>query len=436
VDGAGRRVDAGTRETHRDAGDAQVTAPYRGPVSAEAPSPTLAAFRRARAAQDAAMQRARPLSLILLAFVLLSAFRSHPGPGLQGAPLGILAALAAAAVAVLVLLGPFRLPVPARWGLTALLLAGSAVLIWLQPDGPGVFGMLAGAGIAARQLAGARGIAIVAAAAVFTGVASLFTTANHSALWLVLVWLGIAAVYSAVRSSRRVQQGDDEVERLLAELDRSRDAEVRAAALAERQRLAREMHDVLAHSLSGLAVQLEGARLLAAQDPADPRLAGTIDRAQHLARSGLEESREAIGMLRGDDLPGPDRLAALAAGFGRDSGVPCAFTVTGSERELDPATKLALYRVAQEALTNIRRHAHPERAEISLGYLADGLRLTVEDFGPGDGEAAADACPAAAPAQSRGYGLTGMAERAELLGGTLTAGPSGTGFTVELWIPR
>jgi signal transduction histidine kinase len=409
-------------------------------VSAEAPSPTLAAFRRARAAQDAAMQRARPLSLILLAFVLLSAFRSHPGPGLQGAPLGVLAALAAAAVAVLVLLGPFRLPVSARWALTALLLAGSAVLIWLQPDGPGVFGMLAGAGIAARQLAGARGIAIVAAAAVFTGVASLFTTANHSALWLVLVWLGIAAVYSAVRSSRRVRQGDDEMERLLAELERSRDAEVRAAALAERQRLAREMHDVLAHSLSGLAVQLEGARLLAAQGPADPRLAGTIDRAHHLARSGLEESREAIGMLRGDDLPGPERLAALAAGFERDSGVPCAFTVTGSERELDSATKLALYRVAQEALTNIRRHAHPDRAEIRLGYLSGGLRLAVEDFGPGPvggyGGAAADARPAAAPAQSRGYGLTGMAERAELLGGTLTAGPSGTGFTVELWIPR
>ena len=388
------------------------------------------------------MQRARPLSLVLLGFLLFSTFRSRPGPGLHGEALAVSAAVAACAVAVAGLLGPFRMPVAARYVLLALLLSGSGALVLLQPNGPGVFGMLAAVGIAARQVTGRAGIAVVAAAAAFLGVSGLFT--HRSPLSLVLAWLGLVAVYSAVRSGRRVQQGDDEVERLLTELDHSRDAQVRAAALGERQRLAREMHDVLAHSLSGLVVQLEGARLLAARDPADPRLAVTVDRAHHLARSGLDEARWAIGMLRGDELPGPERLAELAAAFERDSGVPCAFTVAGGQRDLDSAARLALYRVAQEALTNIRKHAHPERAEVRLSYQPDGLRLTVQDFGPGDGGAAPAAgdAPAAdgrsrnVPPPAGGYGLAGMAERAELLGGTLTAGPSGGGFTVGLWIPR
>jgi signal transduction histidine kinase len=409
-------------------------------VSAEASSPTLAAFRQARARQDAALQRARPLTVILLGLVLFTALHSHPAPGLSGAPLAISASLAAAAAGVAGLLGPFRVSVPARWVLLMLVLGGSAALVWLQPDGPGFYGMLAGVALVARFAAGRRGAVVVVAAAVFVGLANVLASGHKPASWVVLGWLGLAAVYSSVWSARRARQGDDEVERLLVELDRNRDAQVQAAALAERQRLAREMHDVLAHSLSGLAVQLEGARLLAAQDPGDPRLAGAIDRAHHLARSGLEEARRAIGMLRDDELPGPERLAELAAGFGRDSGVPCAFTVTGEQRDLDSATRLALYRVAQEALTNIREHAHPQRAEIRLDYQPDSLRLTVADFGPGDGTAARGSgrpcTPGSVPAPHGGYGLTGMAERAELLGGTLTAGPSGNGFTVELWIPR
>ena len=163
-------------------------------------------------------------------------------------------------------------------------------------------------------------------------------------------------------------------------MEESRDAELRAAALSERQRLAREMHDVLAHSLSGLVVQLEGARLLALSDPADGRLAATIDRAHQLARSGLDEARRAISMLRDDELPGPDKLAALARSFQADTGLPCQYTEVGNPAELRPASKLALYRVTQEALTNIRKHAHPERVEVRLEYLPGEVSLVVEDF--------------------------------------------------------
>ena len=136
--------------------------------------------------------------------------------------------------------------------------------------------------------------------------------------------------------SRRLDRDSYQIERLLLDLERTQDAEVRAAALAERQRLAREMHDVLAHSLSGLTLQLEGARLLAVEDSADARLTDAIERAHHLAKSGLQEARRAIGMLRDDELPGPERLAGLAAEFQRDSGLPCEFAVACTARARSP----------------------------------------------------------------------------------------------------
>jgi signal transduction histidine kinase len=232
--------------------------------------------------------------------------------------------------------------------------------------------------------------------------------------------------------ARRIGAGNIQTERLLVELEQTRGAEVRAAALAERQRLAREMHDVLAHSLSRLALQLEGARLLADTDPADPRLGGLLERAHNLARTGVQEARWAIGMLRDDELPGPERLAALVADFGQDSGVASRFTVTGEERPLVVGTRLALLRVTQEALTNVRKHAKAERVEVVLGYQPDGVELTIEDFA-GPGGAAAPAGGGGGPAS--GYGLTGMAERAELLGGTLRAARTGGGFRVAMWVP-
>jgi signal transduction histidine kinase len=215
--------------------------------------------------------------------------------------------------------------------------------------------------------------------------------------------------------------------------------EQRAVMLAERQRLAREMHDVLAHSLSGLMLQLEGARMLANENPADPRLPGVIERAHHLGKTGLAEARRAIGMLRDDDLPGPEQLGALVDQFQRDCGIPCDLAVSGPAHELDSEARLAVYRVAQEALTNVRKHAHPQRVDVRLVYAADRTCLTVEDFGANGAPPAATAGrptgPSAIKDTGGGYGLTGMRERAELLGGSLTAAPTGTGFRVELQVP-
>jgi signal transduction histidine kinase len=175
-------------------------------------------------------------------------------------------------------------------------------------------------------------------------------------------------------------------------------------------------------------LNLEGARLLAAQGGADSQVGEAIDRAHRLAKTGLEEARRAIGMLRDDALPGPERLPGLAAEFEAGIGVPCEVAVTGgSKQDLGTDGRLTFYRVTQEALTNIRKHAHADRVEIHLAYEPSGTRLTIEDFG---------SCrERQAPPDGTGYGLTGMRERAELLGGTLTAGPTGGGFLVELWVP-
>jgi signal transduction histidine kinase len=239
---------------------------------------------------------------------------------------------------------------------------------------------------------------------------------------------GILAFFLLSLFARRLRESNQRADLLLAELEQTRAAQAQAAALAERQRLAREMHDVLAHSLSGLVLNLEGARLLAAQGGADSQVGEAIDRAHRLAKTGLEEARRAIGMLRDDALPGPERLAGLAAEFEAGTGMPCKVAVTGgSKQDLGTDGRLTFYRVTQEALTNIRKHAHADRVEIHLAYEPSGTRLTIEDFG---------SCrDRPAPADETGYGLTGMKERAELLGGTLTAGPTGGGFLVELWVP-
>jgi signal transduction histidine kinase len=107
--------------------------------------------------------------------------------------------------------------------------------------------------------------------------------------------------------------------------------------------------------------------------------------------------------------------------------VACSFVVVGVQRELGTDGRLTFYRVAQEALTNIRKHSCPQRVELSLAYEPAGTRLTIEDF---------EVRPPASPSgDSTGYGLTGMRERAELLGGTLGAEPTTHGFRVELWVP-
>src|SRR5690348_15844125 len=335
---------------------------YSGGVSAQSPAtPTLAALRRARRRQEVTLRWLRPVALGVALLVAARTFRGSPAPGWHGAGLAVSAALAAMGIGAAGLLASYRSAAAAQLAFLCLFLAGSATVFWLQPGGAGLVGALAGVGLMARWLPARMTAVPVGLTMAAIAASAVSGRADHSLTSVLLAVAGLAAVYGVALLTRRLGEGNLQAERLLAELEQTRGAEVRAAALAERQRLAREMHDVLAHSLSGLALQLEGARLLAAGDPADPRLGHVLDRAHRLARTGVQEARWAIGMLRGDEVPGPGRLAALVAEFGKDSARPARFTVTGRERDLDAAVRLALYRVAQEALANIRKHAHPDQ---------------------------------------------------------------------------
>ncbi len=391
-------------------------------------TPTFASLEAARERQQAAVRWLRPLGAVVVVIVLAAGSQAHPHPGGHGRGLGVLVALIAFVIAWVGAMRTRNAPLALQAPLFLALILSSATLVWLQPNGPGVLGVFVAVGVAAmrgRGPIGAVGALVGLVAVIAAGVA----VTHRSLLSITLSALGVTAFYIVSLFARRLREGQEQAERLLVELAESRAAQAEAAALSERQRLAREMHDVLAHSLSGLVIQLEGARLLAAQerDRLDPELVETIERSHHLARAGLEEARRAIGMLRGDELPGPERLDALVRGFERDCGVPCRLAVAGSEPDLGSDARLTIYRVAQEALTNVRKHARAERVEVRLDYEPAGTRLRVEDF-TGNGAAPA-------PARSGGYGLTGMRERAELLGGTLAAAPTGAGFRVELWVP-
>ncbi|MEU4688717.1 histidine kinase [Actinoplanes sp. NPDC023714] len=206
-------------------------------------------------------------------------------------------------------------------------------------------------------------------------------------------------------------------------------AEERAAA-AERRRIARELHDVVAHSLSIVAVQAGAAEELIALDPESARR--HIAAARSTAREALTEMRHVLDVLRDDDtradlLPQPtlERVADLVD-EARAAGLPVTLTISGQRGTVPPGVDLAGFRIVQEALTNVRRHAAGARTEVGLSYEAAAIELKISDAG--------GMPPATAPGPGRG--LVGMRERARLYGGTLAAGPDGEGFTVTAHLPR
>jgi signal transduction histidine kinase len=206
---------------------------------------------------------------------------------------------------------------------------------------------------------------------------------------------------------------------------RDRRRRIDQAAAEERARLAREVHDVLAHTLTALAVQLEAAAMVMEERPGDPRAREAVVRAQRLATAGLEEIGQAVAALRGDRPPGPESVPRLVEEFERRTGVPSRFRREGEPVPLPPDAALALYRAAQEALTNVGKHADAEEVDVRLRYADQGVELTVVDRGrPGP------------TLPSSGYGLIGIRERAALLGGRLEARPTADGFLVRLWVPR
>jgi len=195
---------------------------------------------------------------------------------------------------------------------------------------------------------------------------------------------------------------------------------------------------VLAHSLSGLAIQLQGARMLADREQVSEKLRAAIDRSAELTKSGLADARQAVSALRGEQLPTLDQLGALVEDFRRDTGAEATLRVDGTSRPLTAEASLALFRGAQEALTNITRYAPGATTAVTVSYQADRTLVTIEDHvcpaGADPGPAPADR-PGLLADAGGGHGLTAMRERAQRVGGTARAGPTADGWRVELEVP-
>jgi signal transduction histidine kinase len=222
------------------------------------------------------------------------------------------------------------------------------------------------------------------------------------------VMAGALGMYSGVRRTAAARERE-----LLAE----------AAAAEERLRIARELHDAVGHDVSLMVVQAQ------ALGATDARLREQTDAIADLGRRTMADLHRTLRVLRGDEeaerMPGAglddlDELVELA----RASGLPLTVVVDGAPRELEPMLDQSAYRIVQEAVTNVVKHAHRAPTTVTLGYGDRALELTIADEGE------------VGPVDHRGHGLVGMRERAELFGGTLDAGPrDGHGFQVRAVLP-
>lgn len=335
--------------------------------------------------------------------------RTHPGP-------------VTVAVAVLALI-----QVVARWGP---LVYDVAVLITLYSVVK--YGRRLRDGVLAG---GVAAVGVLLAAAQTPGVVQWWVTA----LWYALVTGAVWLVALNVRTRRLYVLS---LEERATTLEREREAESRAAVAEERTRIARELHDVVAHSMAVMIVQADGARFMLDRDPEQARNAVKV--VADTGRQALEEMRRLVGVLRdagptgagGSAVPAdPEHrrlaladLTDLLARF-RDAGLSIRHTVTGDAPALPPGLELTVYRVVQEALTNALKHAGVgAHVDLSLAYTADAVVVRTADDGRGR--------PVVSPAPSGGHGLLGMRERVTVYDGSLTAGPrTGGGWQLEARLP-
>lgn len=231
----------------------------------------------------------------------------------------------------------------------------------------------------------------------------------------------------------------DQLEERAARLEREREAQSKVAVAAERARIARELHDVVAHNVSVMVVQADGAAYV--MDAAPDQARQALETISSTGRQALAEMRRLLGVLRtgdvresGEYVPQPDveQIEDLVDQV-RQSGLAVDFKIEGTPRPLPSGVELTAYRIVQEALTNTRKHGGPNAgASVRLVYFDDGLGLLVED----DGRGAAHELYEDGGADGAGHGMIGMRERVGMVGGTLDAGPRpGGGFRISALLP-
>jgi signal transduction histidine kinase len=405
----------------------------------DVPAVTGGESRRIAAAQDRAAQRLRrqrdllrPLGFTAIVVVATGAFGANPHPGLQGKALGVTLALVAFAGTLAVAIGHWftERSTGFQAAVIAAMAATGVALVALQPQSTNELAGGVAVWMAVARLPHAVGVALGAGTAIALDTTEALSGSSSVAILaatLLLALLGLVAYF--IKESRASQ---DHTELLLAQLEDAREEQTTAAAVAERGRIAAELHDVLAHSLSGAAIQLQAARKLAEREPEMPPIRNAIDRAGELVKDGLANARQAVGALRGEQLPGVGQLESLVTAFRDDTAADASLRIEGSVRILPVGASLALYRGAQEALTNIARYAPGATTTVLLHYDTDRTVLSIEDHLPyAGGSPSGDGLHGV----GGGRGLTGMRERIERVGGSASAGPTASGWRVELVVP-
>lgn len=372
----------------------------------------------------------RAALLVIVAFIT---FR-QPWPGAWKGAVAV--AAVTAATVQLVLWARADLGVSARLRYAFLLpyaLAAVTVTCDMAAAGP-IGGELMVLAVLAALMAGsdtslAAGLIVVSAGILACEVQGLFfgatatTTLEHPAILLIAWMVG----YNLRARQVQVEQSAA----LLAKADQLREEQAKVAALDERARIAREIHDVLAHSLGALGIQIQAARSVLHED-AD-QASDLLAAAQQMAAEGLVETRRAVQALRTDTLPLDEELALVTDTHAQRYHVPVSYDTGGVPAALPPDATLALLRIAQEALVNAAKHAPGQPVAIRLDYGDADVRLTVRnDLPPG----ADTRQPADVSTVNGGYGLTGMHERLRLLNGTLEAGRRDGQWIVTAELPR
>ncbi len=372
----------------------------------------------------------RLIGLALVSWTVLTA--SHHPPGDSGRGLVISVLLVVCVVCVVAWLtwtiraGPDRGVTPELW----VLAAAGGVLCGASPSSAAsafAFVAVVAAGVRAEL---PRAFVVVGIAVLALALSVLVY--HGSALGLLAYSLGFAAATLAGANARQAAARAEQAELLLAQTQRSHEEQLRAARLGESTRIAREIHDVLAHALAGLSIQLEATSALLDQGADPAMIKARVDRAHELAREGLRETRRAVGALRSEPISAAAGIEALVEQYRADDGT-AELTIDGDDGRLAGPVGEAVLRVVQEALTNVRKHAPGANVSVALhaGDRADGeVVVVVEDRSDGTPRAGG-----ALAAPAGGYGIQGMRERAQALGGTLTVGARGDGWRVELHIP-
>jgi signal transduction histidine kinase len=336
----------------------------------------------------------------------------------------------AAAVVALVLLARRRFPFGAPAALWLLAAATSFVDGRLIPYPAGLY--LAGM-LAAFLLGNLRDpvLARVGLAVVLGSMATIILNRpGHSPGEVVFIPLlfGIAWLAGFALNARAEQA--DAAEARAVQAARERETAARIAVAEERARIARELHDIVAHAVSVMVLQVGAVRHKLPEELADE--SDALRGVEGAGRTALAEMRRLLAAMRddGDDLelgpqPGLDSVGSLVAEVER-AGLPVALHVEGETAPLPRAVELSAYRIVQEALTNALKHAHASRADVTLRYGPDELRIEVRDDGSGGG----------ATSNGPGYGLVGVRERVKIYGGTMTAGTApGGGFVLDARLP-